>query len=55
MAKRSSSILSKGSEKRGGYSGSKPAAQMRPPARIPSGFVRPNGQKPSNGKGSQGN
>jgi hypothetical protein len=31
----------KGSDKFGGYSGSKPAAQMPPPAKIPSSFPRP--------------
>jgi hypothetical protein len=28
-------------EKRGGYSGGKPASTMRPPAQVPSGSIKP--------------
>lgn len=31
---------SSGLEKRGGYSGSKPLSQMKPPPKRPSGFVK---------------
>jgi hypothetical protein len=30
-----------GTEKRGGYTGGQPAAQVRPPAPIPSGTIKP--------------
>lgn len=41
MAKRGTKALSKGIEKRGGYSGSKPAEEMGPPVKIPSALRRP--------------
>jgi hypothetical protein len=33
-------------EKRGGYSGGKPASSMRPPAQVPSGSIKPEPAKP---------
>jgi hypothetical protein len=44
MAKRGTTAPSKGTEKRGGYSGSKPAEEMAPPVKIPSA-VRPNNKQ----------
>ena len=46
MAKRGTSALSKGTDKRGGYSGSKPAEEMGPPVKIPSAASRLNGSRP---------
>jgi len=37
----------KGSGKFGGYSGSEPASQMPPPAKIPSSFPRPSAAQPT--------
>jgi hypothetical protein len=33
-----------GIEKRGGYSGGKPASTLRPPAKLPSGSFKPQSQ-----------
>lgn len=41
MAKPETTALSKGMDKRGGYSGSRPAAEMGPPLKIPSAVRRP--------------
>jgi hypothetical protein len=41
MAEQVASELPRSTDKRGGYSGSKPASQMRPPARIPSAVTKP--------------
>ena len=34
---------SSGNGKKGGYTGGQPAATVKPPAKIPSGAIRPNG------------
>lgn len=43
-------VTSGGVEKRGGYSGSKPASQMRPPAKVPSGMLKPSATPKVTGK-----
>jgi hypothetical protein len=37
-------------QKRGGYSGGRPAASMKPPAKLPSGAIRPAKSSSSSGK-----
>jgi hypothetical protein len=34
-------FLTSGIEKKGGYSGTRPASAMPPPPKVPSGFTRP--------------
>ena len=42
---------SSGVEKRGGYTGGRPAATVKPPAKIPSGAIKPSSN--SNGSSTQ--
>jgi hypothetical protein len=53
MAKRPATVPSKGTEKRGGYSGSKPAEEMGPPVKIPSAVNRPNDKQAQANGGPQ--
>lgn len=52
MAKRGTAP-SKATEKRGGYSGSKPAEEMGPPVKIPSAVSRPNNKQAQANGGAQ--